>query len=122
MNEQLTRAELLLNRLYAAADTLLETVIDPVRLQDATLTQRASALNAVAACIERIEKRFDSYPEWVDEPVESLQLETATGEPAAPQPSGSSLANVTPLPVLERPYSPARDRMRQFPGGDGVRG
>jgi hypothetical protein len=47
----------LLDNLYAAAETLLQAVADPIILDEAPLNHRVQALDAVGRFIDRIEKR-----------------------------------------------------------------
>jgi hypothetical protein len=47
----------LLDNLYAAAETLLQAVADPIALDEAPLHHRAQALDAIGRFIDRIEKR-----------------------------------------------------------------
>jgi hypothetical protein len=47
----------LLDKLYAAAETLLQAVADPIIIDEAPLHHRAQALDAVGRFIDRIEKR-----------------------------------------------------------------
>ena len=46
----------LLDNLYAAAETLLQAVADPIIIDDAPLHHRAQALDAIGRFIDRIEK------------------------------------------------------------------
>src|SRR5690606_19657012 len=47
----------LLDNLYAAAETLLQAVADPIIIDEAPLHHRAQALDAIGRFIDRIEKR-----------------------------------------------------------------
>ena len=47
----------LLDNLYAAAETLLQAVADPIIIDEAPLNHRAQALDAIGRFIDRIEKR-----------------------------------------------------------------
>ena len=46
----------LLDNLYAAAETMLQAVADPVILDEAPLNHRVQALDAIGRFIDRLEK------------------------------------------------------------------
>jgi hypothetical protein len=52
-----TSRSTLLDNLYAAAETLLQAVADPIIIDEAPLNHRAQALDAIGRFIDRIEKR-----------------------------------------------------------------
>ena len=52
-----TTRSTLLDNLYAAAETLLQAVADPIILDEAPLNHRVQALDAIGRFIDRIEKR-----------------------------------------------------------------
>jgi hypothetical protein len=79
----------LLDNLYAAAETLLQAVADPIMLDEAPLNHRAQALDAIGRFIDRIEKheaaRLAQQPEpekvWdPDEPIFELVFPEDTQE------------------------------------------
>jgi hypothetical protein len=51
-----TNSSRLLNNLYAAAETLLQAVADPVILDEAPLNHRVQALDTIGRFIDRLEK------------------------------------------------------------------
>ena len=79
----------LLDNLYAAAETLLQAVADPIILDEAPLNHRVQALDAIGRFIDRIEKREaarlaqEPKPEKVwdpDEPIYELVFPERTQE------------------------------------------
>jgi hypothetical protein len=63
----------LLNNLYAAAETLLQAVADPIILDDAPLNHRVQALDAIGRFIDRIEKH--EAAQRTAEPEQAPELE-----------------------------------------------
>ena len=70
----------LLDNLYAAAETLLQAVADPIILDEAPLNHRVQALDAIGRFIDHIEKREAAHqaqqpkPEKVWDPDEPLYI------------------------------------------------
>jgi hypothetical protein len=62
----------LLDNLYAAAETLLQAVADPITIDEAPLNHRAQALDAIGRFIDRIEKREAALQAQQSKPEEKI--------------------------------------------------